>query len=78
MTCFILVYKMQLINQQTEVDLEYVNNKTAAEMLGVKITTLHWHVSRNGAYFGITPNKLANGRIMWKKEDIEKFIRGEK
>lgn len=54
--------------------MKYVNNKVAAEMLGVSVKTLQWHTSVNGGYLGMVPTKLPNGRIMWKKNDIDNIL----
>ena len=69
---------MTSFNRKTEVKLKYVNNKVAAEMLGVTVKTLQWHTSVNGCYLGMTPTKLPNGRVMWEKENIESLLRVEK
>lgn len=69
---------MESFNTETEVKLNYVNNKIAAEMLGVQVSTLKWHISMNGGYLGMTPTKLPNGRIMWEKAKIDSLLRGDK
>lgn len=47
-----------------------------AQSLGVKSQSIRSRVSRTGKYFGISPEKLVNGRLLWPADAQERMIIG--
>jgi len=47
-----------------------LSTKQFAEINMVKPETIHSRICRFGSYFGITPVKLANGRMAWPKIQV--------
>lgn len=41
-----------------------------AEKIGILATSIHQRVSRTGSYFGIRPQPLLNGRLIWPDDAI--------
>lgn len=49
-----------------------------AAALGLKAATLRHRLCVEGTYFGITPHKLPNGRLLWPSDSIERLTTGAK
>ena len=46
-----------------------------ARVAGVKADTIRAAVCRSGMYFGIRPEKLLNGRLLWPADAPSRLIR---
>lgn len=46
-----------------------------AQSLGLQSQTLRAAVCRQGSYFGITPRRLANGRLLWPSDSFERLAK---
>lgn len=57
-----------------------MDNTTAAlaQRLGLQSQTLRAAVCRHGSYFGITPKKLPNGRLLWPSDSFERLTTDER
>lgn len=44
-----------------------------AEKIGILATSIHQRVSRTGSYFGIRPQPLLNGRLIWPDDALEQL-----
>ncbi len=44
-----------------------------AQRLGLQPQTLRASVCRNGSYFGITPHRLPNGRLLWPSDSFDRL-----
>ena len=42
-----------------------------AASIGLKPHSIIVHLCRKGSYFGLTPIKLPNGRLLWPENSIE-------
>ena len=49
-----------------------------AQELGISPKTLLNACSRSGSYFGVTPIKQANGRLLWPQSEIARLKGGVK
>lgn len=49
----------------------------AADRLRVKPQTLRRALCLQGAYLGLRPCKLPNGRLLWDAEAIDRLVSGE-
>ena len=45
-----------------------------AKSLGVKAESIRSRFCRTGEYFGLRPEKLVNGRLLWPEDAQEKLI----
>lgn len=45
-----------------------------AKPFGIKGTSIHRRVCLTGSYFGVTPTKLPNGRLLWPDDAVEQLI----
>lgn len=53
----------------------YTTNQTAS-VFGVVPHTLHMALCQRGAYLGIRPVKLANGRLLWPATQVDAVALG--
>lgn len=44
-----------------------------AQRLGLQPQTLRASVCKHGNYFGITPSRLPNGRLLWPSDSFERL-----
>jgi len=49
-----------------------------AQRLGLQPQTLRAAVCRQGNYFGITPGRLPNGRLLWPSDSFERLATGKR
>lgn len=49
-----------------------------AGAIGIKPESIRVRLCRRGDYFGITPQKLANGRLLWPADAVEKLAGGQR
>jgi hypothetical protein len=45
-----------------------------AAQLGLRAASLRHRVCVAGSYFGVRPTKLANGRLLWPGDSVERLI----
>lgn len=45
-----------------------------ADRLGLRPQTLHARFCRTGSYFGVRPQKLPNGRLLWPDDAFEQIV----
>jgi hypothetical protein len=55
----------------------YCNTDEFAAAMQVKATSVRVRLCQTGSYFGIKPEKLPNGRLLWPVDALEKFLSGE-
>jgi hypothetical protein len=53
------------------------NTKSLAGKLNIKPESIVRRLSQTGSYFGIVPQKLANGRLLWPENALELLKRSE-
>lgn len=49
-----------------------------AARLGIQPQSIRAAVCRNGSYYGITPSRLPNRRLMWPSDSFERLITGKR
>ena len=59
---------------KSSLNKENLTTIEAAKIVGVQPATLRTAVWRDGAYYGITPIKLPNRRLLWPAKAIEALI----
>lgn len=47
-----------------------------AKNLGIKPESVRSRVCRTGEYFGLRPEKLVNGRLLWPADGAERLVVG--
>lgn len=52
----------------------YLTTNGLAERLGVKPTSIRVHLCERGNYFGLKPQKLPNGRLLWPADSVERLL----
>lgn len=50
-----------------------ITTEQLAQQLHLKPQSLRAALSRDGAYFGLVPRKLPNGRLLWPDDALEKL-----
>jgi hypothetical protein len=50
-----------------------LTTKQLAKRLGLEEQSLRKHWSKHGAYFGVRPRKLRNGRLMWPADTVDQL-----
>lgn len=53
---------------------KYLSTNEAAKAFRVQPATLRTAVWRDGAYYGITPVKMPNRRLLWPANDVSALI----
>lgn len=48
-----------------------------ADKLGIRSTSIHRRVCTTGSYFGLRPQPLANGRLLWPDDAIEQLTKAQ-
>lgn len=51
----------------------HIPTEALAEQIGVKPTSIRVRLCRTGSYFGLTPLKMPNGRLLWPSDAIERL-----
>lgn len=46
-----------------------------AKVIGINGTSIHRRVCLTGSYFGLKPDKLPNGRLLWPDDALEQLKR---
>jgi hypothetical protein len=44
-----------------------------ARNLGITAEGLRVHLCRRGSYFGVTPERMPNGRLLWPADSLERL-----
>lgn len=52
---------------------KYINTNDLARGLGILPQSIRKRFSQTGEYFGIRPMKMANGRLFWPMDFVEKL-----
>lgn len=55
-----------------------MNTRELATRLGNQPHTLHAAYCRNGHYFGVFPEKLPNGTLLWPDDAVERLVEAAK
>lgn len=58
------------------VESQMLTTNMLAAKLGMKAQSLRKRYSQTGAYFGIKPTKLPNGRLYWPIDAIAQLLTG--
>lgn len=53
---------------------QHLNTSEAAKVFRIQPTTLRTAVWRDGAYYGITPIKMPNGRLLWPADAVHALV----
>jgi len=48
-----------------------LNTRQLAEKIGILSTSIHARYCRNGDYFGLIPEKLPNGQLLWPENSVD-------
>lgn len=67
--------EIKLSEEDSDTELG-LTTKELAKRLHLQAETLHRSHSQTGAYFGIRPTKLPNGRLSWPRNAVERFMAG--
>jgi hypothetical protein len=51
-----------------------LNTREFAKKLGKQPSTLHAAVCRQGSYYGIRPQKLPDGTLLWPDDAVEQLV----
>jgi hypothetical protein len=51
-----------------------LNTRELASRIGNKPHTLHAAVCRKGHYFGLVPEKLPNGMLIWPDDSVDRLL----
>lgn len=57
--------------------VSYLTTEAMADTLGLRAQSVRKRYSQTGSYFGLTPVKLPNRRLVWEANAVAKFLRGE-
>jgi len=49
-----------------------------ASSIGVKASSIRTRLCKTGSYFGLKPQKLPNGRLLWPSDSVEQLLKGVK
>lgn len=55
-------------------NVKHLSTHEAARSFGVKPETLHHAMWSKGHYYGITPIKMPNRRLLWPASDVQDLI----
>ncbi len=51
-----------------------VTTTALADAIGIKPESIRSHISRKGEYYGVVPQKLPNGRLIWPEDSLERIM----
>jgi hypothetical protein len=54
-------------------DRETIDTKELAALLNIKPQSIYKRLCETGTYWGLTPTKLPNGRLLWSANAIERM-----
>jgi hypothetical protein len=52
-----------------------LTTETLAAQLGVKPCSIRSHLCRKGSYFGLRPQRLPNGRLLWPENAVDLLLK---
>ena len=50
-----------------------MNTRQLAENIGIIPTSIHARFCRFGSYFGLVPEKLPNGQLIWPDDSVDRL-----
>lgn len=53
---------------------ENLSTKDLARAIGIEAASIRVHLCRRGSYFGITPQRLPNGRLVWPGDAPQRLL----
>jgi hypothetical protein len=56
---------------------EFYSTEEFGRSLKIKAQSIRHSLCKNGAYLGIRPRKLPNGRLLWPAAEVDRVIFGE-
>ena len=51
-----------------------ITTEQLAAPIGVKPQSIRVRLCQTGSYFGLTPNKLPNGRLLWPADSVARLL----
>lgn len=54
-----------------------IPTETLAQIACVQPNSIRVRFCRTGSYFGLVPEKLPNGRLLWPADSKERLLRGQ-
>lgn len=54
---------------------KFITTRELAAFLGITPGAIRRRLCVCGAYYGLTPQKLPNGRLLWPTEGVEKLTK---
>lgn len=54
----------------------FITTETFAEKLSLNPQSIRKRYSQTGAYYGVRPIKMRNGRLLWSESAVKNLIRG--
>lgn len=54
----------------------HMTTEALAGALGIKAESIRVRLCRKGDYFGVRPQKLINGRLLWPADAVERLMEG--
>jgi hypothetical protein len=52
-----------------------MNTETLADRLGIKAQSIRARLCRAGSYFGVRPQRLPNGRLLWPDDAFDQIVK---
>lgn len=49
------------------------STESLASSLGLRPASIRVHLCRRGSYYGIVPDRLPNGRLLWPSDSVERL-----
>ena len=65
---------METHNMNTVPSNKRLSTNEAAKVFRIQPATLRTAVWRDGAYYGVTPIKMPNGRLLWPADAVNTLI----
>ncbi len=53
-----------------------LSTETFARAIGLRPDSIRVTLCRRGDYYGLTPAKLPNGRLLWPVDAVDRLIKG--
>lgn len=54
-----------------------MTNNKFAEIIGINPTSIHRRVCLTGSFYGLRPQKLPNGRLLWPDDAVDQLTQRE-
>lgn len=52
-----------------------LSTEELADAIGMRPDSIRVHLCRRGSYYGIRPARLANGRLLWPADSVDRLVR---